>query len=47
MEGAMSQDRQARLLGVFFAIVALALVVVLVWDMSTPNGLAAATLQGP
>ncbi len=41
----MSMDRQARLLAMFFGFVTLALVLVLVWDMSTPNGLAAASFE--
>lgn len=41
----MSRDRQARLLAMLFGFVTVALVVVLVWDMSTPNGLAAASFE--
>lgn len=41
----MSRNLQAKFLATFFAIATVALVVMLVWDMSTPNGLSVAAFE--
>lgn len=43
----MTHDRGDALLASFFVLVTVTLVVVLAWDISTPNGLVAVTLRGP